>query len=130
MKSCDDGPCKVAIADDVPDIRRLMRFWLDSAAGEFLVVGEASNGLEAIDLVAAQHPDALILDISMPRLDGLQAIERIREESPDTKILVVSGFEEGVMSQQVLDLGADAYLEKGTSLKDIADVLRSLCAAA
>lgn len=127
MFACATGPCTVLIADDVPDIRHMMRFWLDSDADEFEVIGEASDGYEAVEKVKEQQPHAIILDLSMPRMDGLQAIPEIRKYSPKTKILVMSGFESDSMSHHALSLGADAYLEKGTSFAELTRILRDLC---
>jgi YesN/AraC family two-component response regulator len=127
MFACADTPCRVLIADDVPDIRSMMRFWLDTGDREFEVVGEAADGFEAVEEARTKKPHAVILDLSMPRMDGLQAIPEIRKHSPDTKILVLSGFDADALSRKALQLGADAYLEKGASFTELAEVLRGLC---
>lgn len=113
------------IVDDVADYRELLRLCLPP---EFEVVGEASDGKEAVAAAMAQQPDAMILDISMPVMDGLQAIPEILELSPETRILVLSGFTEHSMSLRALDLGAHAYLEKGAKLEQIEKILAELCA--
>jgi DNA-binding NarL/FixJ family response regulator len=125
--ACDDGPCRVIIADDVDDIRQMVRFWLDSIADEFEVVGEAADGIEAIAAADAHQPHAIILDLSMPKMDGLTAIAEIRRRSPSSKILVMSGFDSAVMSARAIQLGADAYVEKGTGFGELTSVLRRLC---
>lgn len=121
------APCRVLIADDVPDIRSMMRFWLDSEDREFVVVGEASDGREAIAVAREQQPNAVILDLSMPHMDGLQAIPEILKCSPRSKIVVLSGFDAMTMSRRAIELGAHAYLEKGASFAELSRVLRNLC---
>ncbi|HVF53811.1 MAG TPA: response regulator transcription factor [Actinomycetota bacterium] len=120
---------RILIADDTPDIRLLLKMSLSRVEG-FEVVGEAVDGQEAIDLVRSHHPDAVILDLAMPRVDGLQAISTIRASSPGTKIIVFSGFEATRMMSKALELGAHGYIEKSTSLSDLKDQIRTICRAA
>lgn len=116
---------RVLIADDAPDIRLLLRMYLTDTRLE--VVGEATNGAEAVELATAEKPDAVILDLAMPVMDGLQAIPLIKEASPDTKIVVLSGFDADRMAERALKLGADTYLQKGVALGDISQTLWNLC---
>ena len=116
---------RVLIADDAPDIRLLLRMYLTDSRLE--VVGEATNGSEAVELAASEQPDAVILDLAMPVMDGLQAIPLIKEASPDTKIVVLSGFDADRMAERALKLGADTYLQKGVALGDISQTLWNLC---
>jgi YesN/AraC family two-component response regulator len=122
--SASDDPCRVVIADDATEFRELLRLCLTDG---FEVVGEASDGQQAVDTTIAEQPDAIILDLSMPVKDGLQAIPEIRLGSPNTRILVLSGFTEGTMSAKALSLGAHAYIEKGARLRDIEENLSKLC---
>jgi YesN/AraC family two-component response regulator len=117
--------CRVLIADDVPNMRQLVRFCLDE--DRFEVVGEASDGAEAVRLAMEEKPDAIILDLSMPVMDGLQVIEEIRGHLPETKIIVLSGFASSSLSREALDLGADVYLEKGVAFEELETILTSLC---
>ena len=116
---------RVLIADDAPDIRLLLRMYLTDSRLE--VVGEATNGAEAVELATAEKPDAVILDLAMPVMDGLQAIPLIKEASPETKIVVLSGFDADRMAERALKLGADTYLQKGVALGDISQTLWNLC---
>lgn len=116
---------RVLIADDAPDIRLLLKMYLSDSRLE--VVGEATNGAEAVELVGAEKPDAVILDLAMPVMDGLEAIPLIKQRSPDTKIVVLSGFEADRMAERALGLGADTYLQKGVALGDISQMLWNLC---
>ena len=114
---------RIAIADDTPDIRLVLRMALRN---DFEIAGEAENGREAIELVEREHPDAILLDLAMPVMDGLQAIPRIREAWPSIKIVVVSGYGSSQMSEEALNAGADAYLEKGRPIEWVAETLREL----
>lgn len=116
---------RVLIADDAPDIRLLLRMYLTDSRLE--VVGEATNGAEAIEMATTEKPDAVILDLAMPVMDGLQAIPLIKEASPNTKIVVLSGFDADRMADRALKLGADTYLQKGVALGDISQTLWNLC---
>lgn len=118
--------CRVVIADDTPDIRSLLR-WCLEPDDRFEVVGEAANGAEAVELITALDVDAILLDLAMPVMDGLQAIPQIKVASPGTRIVVLSGFEETVMASEALARGADAYLEKGIAVAEIASVLQDMC---
>jgi DNA-binding NarL/FixJ family response regulator len=119
--------CRVLIADDVANMRQLVRFCLDE--DRFDIVGEAADGAEAVRLAREHEPDAIILDLSMPVMDGLQVIEEVRRHLPKTRILVLSGFASSTLSEQALALGADAYLEKGVGFDELQDILTGLCPA-
>ena len=118
---------RVLIADDAPDIRLLLRMYLSDSRLE--VVGEATNGAEAVEMARGEQPDAVILDLAMPIMDGLEAIPQIKEVSPTTKIVVLSGFDADRMAERALGLGADTYLQKGVALGDIGQMLWNLCRA-
>ena len=111
-----DRPVRAVVIDDTPDIRELLTLVLTRSGME--VVGAAADGLAGVDLVRAQRPDVVLLDLAMPVMDGVEALPLIRELVPEGRIIVLSAFA-GAMSQQMLDAGADGYLEKGTPLKQI-----------
>jgi YesN/AraC family two-component response regulator len=124
MSESGEAALRVLIADDAADIRLLLRMYLSDSRLE--VVGEATNGAEAVELAAVEKPDAVILDLAMPVMDGLEAIPLIKQRSPLTKIVVLSGFEAERMAERALALGADTYLQKGVALGDIGQMLWNL----
>jgi DNA-binding NarL/FixJ family response regulator len=115
-------PVRVFLCDDVPDIRMLMRFALEEDPS-LNVVGEADDGVAAVEGIASMQPDIVLLDLSMPGLDGLEVIGRLREVSPRTGIIIFSGFAADRMSVVALDQGADRYLEKGEPLETVRRVV-------
>lgn len=104
----------VVLADDTEEIRHLLRLAF-STDERFDVVGEASDGAQAIEVAEEKRPDAVILDLAMPVMDGLQAIPEIKKRCENTKIVVFSAFEAEQMSGEAIARGADAYIEKGSS---------------
>lgn len=117
---------RVLLVDDTPDIRRLLRVNLE-LDGRFEIVGEAADGAEAVALTRSLRPDAVVLDLAMPVMDGLQAAPVIRQCSPESRILVLSGFDHARMEARAREQGADGYLEKGTAFGRIAETLVDLC---
>ncbi|MBV8387538.1 MAG: response regulator [Acidimicrobiia bacterium] len=105
-------PIRVVLADDSDDVREMLRMALEWD-GRFDIVGEASNGEEAVALVSEHKPDAVFLDLVMPVLDGLHAIPRIKESSPETKIVVLSVAASHPSSSEAMELGATAMVQKG-----------------
>ncbi|MGQ0434989.1 MAG: response regulator transcription factor [Microthrixaceae bacterium] len=116
---------RIVIADDSADLRLLLTLALRGDA-DFEVVGEATNGAEAVALAGRLRPDLLLLDLSMPVMDGLEALPLIRDISPSTSVVVVSGFLNGDMQQRVLDLGASGFIEKGDDLGQLVGFVQRL----
>ena len=107
---------RAVVIDDATDIRELLCTVLRRSGIE--VVGEAGDGKAGVEVVRAERPDVVLLDLAMPVMDGVEALPLIRELVPDAQIIVISAFA-GAVSEQVLDWGADGYLQKGTPLKAI-----------
>ena len=97
---------------------------------DFAVVGEAIDGEEAVSMVCSCQPDAIILDLMMPRLSGIEAISKIRISAPACKIVVFSALSADQMSEEVMRRGADAYVEKTKFVTELSDVLHQVCACA
>ena len=117
-------PVRVVIVDDTYDLRELLRLALTRGGME--VVGEAGDGLSGIETVRSERPDVVLLDLSMPVMDGLEALPSIRRLVPLAKIIVLSGFGATQMSERALATGADGYLQKGLSLQRILDYVRGI----
>lgn len=94
--------------------------------GEIDIVDEATNGLEAVEMTAEHQPELIILDVSMPMMDGLQAAAEIRKRFPEIKILMYSGFRETELQKKALAAGADIYLEKSGDLATLRKSVLSL----
>ncbi|MGZ6046659.1 MAG: response regulator [Isosphaeraceae bacterium] len=120
-------PISVYLVDDVPELRELIRFGMEEDPG-FEVVGEAGDGRTALDGIAATHPEAVLLDLSMPDMDGLEAIPEIRKGDPDVAIIFLSGFSADRMGPPSIERGADGYVEKGTPIQDLRDATRTAVA--
>lgn len=111
----------VFLCDDVPEVRALLRFGLEET-GELRVIGEADEPVSGVEQAAELQPDAVILDLSMPLMDGLTALPKFRKVAPRAKIVIFSGFLEDSQHTQAGDgEGADAYMSKDAPL----DRLRS-----
>ena len=126
----DDGTghdrIRVVIVDDAQPLRALLRSTL-SRDGRFDVVGEAGDGREGVRVVLSNTPDVVLLDLAMPVMDGLEVIPRIVAGSPATRIVVLSGFEARQVEEEVIELGAAAYLPKGVRPRELTDTLSRLC---
>ncbi len=125
----ETGVIGVVLCDDVPQLRMLLRFALEDD-DSIEVLGEAGDGAEGVQLVTELRPSVVIVDLAMPGMDGLEAIPMMRAASPDTAILVFSGFVSDGIADQVIALGADRYLEKGSDMDLVAQTVIELGRAA
>ena len=113
----------VAIADDHELVRDGIRALLETEVG-LRFVGDASNGLEAVQMVERVKPDVLLLDISMPFLDGLEAIREIRRASPRTRIVILSMFNDESHVARAFREGAVGYVPKQSSTTEVITAVR------
>jgi len=118
---------KVLIADDHPVVRRGLKTILRDAP-EITAEDEASDGLEVMGLIRKEEYDVLLLDLSMPNLDGLEAISRIKAEKPELSILVLSMNPEEVFGMRALKLGASGYLSKDSAPEQLITAIRRVAA--
>jgi PAS domain S-box-containing protein len=116
---------RVLIVDDAEDIRTLLRLKLGRHE-RFDVVGEAVDGVDAVDQARALQPHLVLLDMAMPRMDGLQALPLIRAAVPDVRVVVLSGFNQRTLEQEALAAGADRYVVKGGSMRELVDLIEKL----
>ncbi len=121
-------PARVLLVDDVRELRFLVRVNLE-LDGRFEVVGEAENGVEAVECAEKHQPDVVLLDVSMPVQDGMESIPKIHAVAPDAKVVMLSGFEERRLAPMALERGAVAYLEKGITPDRLVEQLAQLIAA-
>ena len=109
-----DRPAGVLLCDDNDGVRALLTLIIDSNL-DLRVVGEATDGNEAIVEATRLQPNVILLDLAMPNRNGLEALPELRRVAPDAQIIVFSGFAGATVAEQVLALGAVSYLEKGAS---------------
>ena len=104
---------RVLIADDHHVVRRGLLFFLKTQK-DIQVVGEAKNGKEAIELTAELHPDIVLMDLTMPEMDGIQATKRIKKDYPQVNVLILTSFSDQDHVIPAIEAGAAGY-----QLKDI-----------
>jgi DNA-binding NarL/FixJ family response regulator len=112
---------RVLIADDVAPLRSMVRRILERD-GRFEVIGEAKDGVEAVEMASRLQPRLVVLDLMMPRKDGATAIPEIRTASPSSRVVILTGC--GIAEKAAL--GADAWLEKGVSPAEMIQALEVL----
>ena len=105
----------VLLADDHLVTRKGLRHLL-MAGGDFEVVGEASNGLQAVELAQKLRPSVVVMDLSMPKLNGMEAARRILQQVAPPKILILSAYDDDAYVEQAIALGMSGYLLKQNSL--------------
>jgi DNA-binding NarL/FixJ family response regulator len=117
---------RIIIADDHTVVRKGTRQILEQEP-DFKVVGEASNGEEAMQLVATVDSDVAIVDISMPIFDGIAVTRRIKETKPGTAVLILSNYDNDEYVFALLEAGAAGYLLKDAAGPDIVNAIRAIC---
>ncbi len=118
---------RVLLVDDMAELRAMIRLTLERS-GRFEVVGEAGDGRQAIDVSTEVQPDVVLLDVSMPVMDGLEALPHLRRAAPDATIVMLSGFSEARLGAEAAAGGATAYLEKGLPPQALVDRLLAVVA--
>ena len=114
---------KLLIVDDDALIRKSLSLNL-GREDDITVVGTASDGAEAVQMVEAKTPDILLMDIRMPGMDGIAATRLIKQRFPDIRIMMLTTFDDKPNIQQALSAGADGYLVKTDKISDIPGKLR------
>lgn len=120
------GPYRVVVADDADGLRELLCLLFDTEP-DFTVVGRATNGAEAVEVVTRTEPDLVLLDVAMPVLDGLGALPRVRTAAPRARVVIFTGFSGGGLREEAMALGADELMEKDLSTGALLDRLRQMC---
>ncbi len=118
-------PVRILLADDHEIFRRGLRALLEVEGG-WTVVGEASNGREAVQLAKKLKPELVLMDICMPELNGLEAIRQIRKVLPGTRILVVTIHSAETLMQEIISAGAEGYVLKSDAGRELVDGVRAV----
>jgi DNA-binding NarL/FixJ family response regulator len=127
MGSMTDGPIRVVLVDDDPLVRAGLRLMLGGAP-QLLIVGEAGDGAEGLEIIARTGPDVVLMDIRMPRMDGLTATRRLSQERDAPKVIVLTTFDADEHVVRALALGARGFLLKDTSPAMIVEAIEKVAA--
>jgi|GEM_PF-618676 len=121
---------RVIIADDEYDIRAGLKRIIDWKEHGFVIVGEAGDGEEALELYLAEKPNLLITDIKMPAMNGLELTRKVKERNPDAKIIILSGYDDFGYARDAIRYGVNSYLLKPIDpaelIAELADVKTDL----
>jgi len=115
---------QVMLVDDHNVVRSGLAAFL-RAYEDMELVGEAKNGVEAVNLCHARKPDVILMDLMMPEMDGIAATRAILADNPDTKIIAMTSFEEEALVHDVLAAGAISYLIKNVTSDELASAIRA-----
>jgi DNA-binding NarL/FixJ family response regulator len=117
-------PIRILLVDDHAVVRRGLRGFLE-LQDDMEVVGEAEDGTQAVALAQQHHPDVILMDLLMPKMDGLTAIATIKGASPEVEIVAVTSFIEEEKVTSALEAGASGYLLKDAEAEEVADAIRA-----
>lgn len=124
----NDIDTKVLVVDDAPAVRRLVGAIIGLADHGWRVVADAGDGREGVERARRVQPDVVLLDISMPVLDGLEALPLMREVAPKAVIVVLSGLPASAACDSALRGGAAGYIEKDDLVTSLMPRLQGICA--
>jgi NarL family two-component system response regulator LiaR len=116
---------RVLIVDDHRLVREGLRTYLELIEG-IRIIGEAKNGIEAIDQVQKHEPDIVLMDLVMPDMDGIEATRKIQELHPNTKVIVLTSFTDDENVFPAIQAGASGYLLKDISPSDLSQAIRAV----
>jgi len=116
---------KILLAEDHAVVRESICKYL-SGQSDFMVVGEASDGVEAVELTDKLCPDVVVMDIAMPRLNGIDATKQIKESHPTTAVLILTAYDYDEYIFALLETGAAGYLLKDITGHQLVDAIRAV----
>lgn len=117
---------KLLLVDDEEEVRLGIIRKTEWKDYDFILIGEAANGREALEIIEKEMPDVVITDISMPLMDGLKLTEEIKQQYPIIKIVILTGFEDFSFAQRAIKSGVEDYLSKPIHPEEMNDLLRKL----
>lgn len=120
-----DQPIRLLVVDDHPMLREGIAAIVEGQS-DMVLLAEASDGCEAVEMYRAHRPDIVLMDLQMPRMSGDEAMAVIRREYPDAKILVLTTYKGDAQALRALKAGAQGYLLKSALRKELLDTIRSL----
>jgi len=118
------SPLSILIVDDHEAVRSGLRMLLSSS--EWIVSGEACDGLEAVEKTRSTRPDLVLMDVSMPRMDGIAATRIIRQEMPEAEVIVISQNDPKIVARQAQDADARGYVSKSELGQSLLPMIRRL----
>jgi DNA-binding NarL/FixJ family response regulator len=126
-KSENSMAVRILLVDDHPIVRQGLRTLLQGR-GDWEVVGEASDGVEAVEKVESLQPDVVVLDVTMPRMNGLEACRMIQQKRKNTglEVLFVTQHDSPQMMREALDAGARGYVVKSNAARDLLEAVESV----
>jgi DNA-binding NarL/FixJ family response regulator len=116
---------RILLVDDHPIVRQGLRTLLEGRTG-WEVVGEASDGVEAVEKAKDLNPDVMVLDVTMPRMNGLEACRLLRRQAPQLEILFVTQHDSPQMMREALDVGARGYVVKSNAARDLLEAVEAV----
>ncbi len=120
-----DEPVRVLIVDDHMAFRKALTSAL-SLVEDIEVAGEAGGGVEACQQAERLQPDAIVMDLSMPDLDGIGAMQRIHETTPDLPVVILTAHADEGVERAAREAGAQGFLAKGTGLRELVGALQAV----
>ncbi len=118
-------PVRILVVDDHPIVRHGLRTLLGGRP-EWEIIDEAEDGVEAVEKADRLKPDVVVLDVSMPRMDGLEACRRIRKSVPKSEVLIVTQHDSPQMMREALGAGARGYIVKSDAARDLLAALEAV----
>jgi DNA-binding NarL/FixJ family response regulator len=116
---------RILLVDDHPIVRQGLRTLLEGRPG-WEIVGEAADGLEALDKASSLQPDVVVLDVTMPKMNGLEACRLIRQKGSALEILFVTQHDSPQMMREALDAGARGYVVKSNAARDLLEAVEAV----
>lgn len=116
---------RILLVDDHPIVRQGLRTLLEGHGG-WQVVGEASDGAEALEKASELKPDVMVLDVTMPKMNGLEACRLLRRQAPQLEILFVTQHDSPQMMREALEAGARGYVVKSNAARDLLEAVEAV----